>query len=95
MRKALHYLFPIAVLFVALVGPSRAQAPNLAVCKNGQCVMAEVDYLALQAFAKRLREYAANANEVDGEKEGMILRLRGALDSCIVQRDGHKGGWHR
>ena len=57
--------------------------------------MSETDYLTLQAFAKRLRDYAENAQKVDEEKEGFILRLRGALDSCIVQRDGHKGGWNR
>lgn len=95
MRKALHYLFPIAAMCICLVGSSRAQAPQLAVCKEGSCYMSESDYRQLQAFAQRLREYAQNAQRVDEEKEVFIMRLRSSLDSCVMQRDGHKGGWNR
>lgn len=95
MRKLLHYLFPIAALFIALVGPSRADAPNLAVCRDHVCVMSETDYMSLQAFAKRLRDYAENAGQVDGERELMIRRYRERADSCESWRDGHKSSWKR
>lgn len=83
---------------LAMAGTTYAQAPalpQLAVCKDGVCTMRETDYVQFQAFAKRLRDYAENAQRVDEEKETFILRIRSALESCIVQRDGHKGGWSR
>lgn len=95
MRKALHFLFPVAALTVALMGSSRAEAPQLAVCREGSCVMAEADYMRLQAFAKRLRDYAQNANEVDEEKEQQVTYWRGRSDSCEAWKNGHKGGWNR
>ena len=54
MRKTLHFLFPLLALVVCVARPSRADAPELAVCKDGHCVMAEADYRKLQGFVLEL-----------------------------------------
>jgi len=59
MRRMLHFLFPLLALVVCVARPSRADAPELAVCKDGHCVMAEADYRKLQGFVLEL--YAAAA----------------------------------
>jgi hypothetical protein len=95
MRKLLQFLFPFALLVICVIRPTRAEAPQLAVCKDHVCVMSETDYRNLQAFAMKLRDYAQNAGQVDGEKEAFIAHLRNRLDSCEEWRDGHKAGWKR
>lgn len=48
--------------------PTRADAPELAVCKDGHCVMSEVDYRNLQALTLRML-HAAEQAQMDAAKQ--------------------------
>lgn len=82
MRRMLHYLFPLLALVVCVVRPSRAEAPQLAVCRDHVCVMSEADYKNLQAFAMRLREYAMSSQKNDEDRDNALSGALQALDSC-------------
>ena len=62
MREALKYLFPFCLLVLCVMRPSRAEAPDLAVCKDGHCVMTEADYKKLQSFVVQLMLETQRAN---------------------------------
>lgn len=55
MRKVLHFLFPVAALTIALMGSSRAEAPE--VCKG--CGITEDQ---LRAFIGRAQQAIADAD---------------------------------
>ncbi len=82
MRKLLHYLFPLLALVVCVARPSRAEAPQLAVCKDGMCVMSEADYKRLQAFLVRLRDYASGAQERDEQADRALDYAQRKAASC-------------
>lgn len=82
MRKLLHYLFPLLALVVCVARPSRAEAPQLAVCKNGMCVMSEVDYKNLQALTIRML-HAAEQAQMDASRQ------EHRADSCVAFLKNH------
>jgi hypothetical protein len=88
--KLLRYLFPIAALTIAIIGPSRAQAPQLAVCKDHVCVMSESDYKRLQAFVERVRDYAEAAQKRDEEAEMALNYAQRKAESCMARLNGNR-----
>jgi hypothetical protein len=87
--KLLRYLFPIAALTIAIIGPSRAEAPQLAVCKDGMCVITERDYKSLQAFVGRLRAYAEASQKRDEETDLALNYAQRKAESCMSRLNGN------
>lgn len=83
MRKLLMYLFAFTALVVCLVRPSRAEAPELVVCNEGHCVMAEADF-------RRLQEMMRRAKAIDADNERAYWAAQREIASCMARLEGHK-----
>lgn len=90
MRRALYWLFPVAAITLCLMRPSRAEAPELAVCKDHVCVMSETDYKRLQAFVMRIREYASGAQERDEQADRALDYAQRKAASCEAALKAHR-----
>lgn len=84
MRRMLHFLFPLLALVVCVARPSRAEAPELVVCKDGQCVIAEKDWKDLQVLMSRML-YAAQQAQLEADHAEHVV------ESCKAFLKEHRG----
>jgi hypothetical protein len=77
----------VALLFL----PAYANPPKpLAECKNGQCVMSELDYQTLREFHRRVREAAIAIDEQTERLNNEVNNTRAALSRCEGRVDRYR-----
>jgi ABC-type multidrug transport system ATPase subunit len=60
----------------------KARADEIAVCKDGKCVMSEADYKRLKEFIAEVQKRTEANNQVEAQVNEMLAQYQGALETC-------------